>query len=80
MLDLEARKTWRQEVAQSGGGGQNTAGQQGKKKMNDRDTEEDSLLGGSEYNRGTERKGEEQEDTMKRKTARDARGRSRKEW
>lgn len=28
--------------------------------MNDRDTEEDSLLGGSEYNRGTERNGEEQ--------------------
>lgn len=79
-MDLEARKTWRQEAAQSGGGGQNTAGQQGKKKMNDRDTEKDSLLGGSEYNRGTERKGEEQEDTMKRKTARDARGRSRKEW
>ena len=60
MLDLEARKTWRQEAAQSGGGGQNTAGQQGKKKMNDRDTEKDSLLGGSEYNRGTERNGEEQ--------------------
>lgn len=60
MLDLEARKTWRQEAAQSGGGGQNTVGQQGKKKMNDRDTEKDSLLGGSEYNRGTERNGEEQ--------------------
>lgn len=41
-------------------------------------SQKDSLLGGSEYNRGTARKGEEQENTMKRITAWDARvGKSR---